>query len=121
MSPSRPFELTYAAVGSIVCPRIPGDEDGLKTFRVVFDQPERVRLFGEVYTIDQKLHVFGLDLEVGPGDVWRWTLYYEPTGSSDPVLPFRASQWRNLVLYLTDPGEAEWSSVQNGELLSGEG
>src|SRR5262249_36011168 len=61
----------------------PRTSDGIPHLRIVESAPERMRLCGRIYTIDQVLHSFWLDLEREPdGSAVSWALFFDVVADS---------------------------------------
>jgi len=95
--------------------------DGIASVRVLERGPAIVRLCGHMYTIDQTLHAFWLELvpEGGACSV-RWTLYF---GIDEPS----ARRRRDAILVHDHPEDLDWNVtlsgtavVRDGSLISNE-
>ena len=58
----------------------PRQSDGVASYRVIEQSPSRIRICGKIWTIDQTLHLFYVDVERrdgadGPG--WHWDLHFD--------------------------------------------
>lgn len=76
------------------------ESDGLLSLRATL-RDGRVRARGRVWTIDQTLHSFWLD--IAPD---RWTLYFDIDATS-----IGARRARNALDVIEDPDEVEWRFV----------
>jgi hypothetical protein len=84
--------------------------------RVVEYLPERIRVCGRIFEIDQTLHSFWLDMRRGTAGV-TWELHFDVVAAS----PRRE---RNAIDTFDDPQEIEWritlsgaGEVQHGTLV----
>ena len=80
----------------------PRTSDGVASYRVIERTPVRARVCGQIWSIEQTLHPFWLDLECG--DVVTWTLYFDVDTT---VLGPRGT--RNLLDSIQEPTEAPWA------------
>ena len=84
------------------------ESDGIKRIRIVSDGPALCRIVGEIWTIDQTVHVFWLDLSRVPEDPGsiRWKLLY------DLRAPERRS--RQAIDLLSSPEGDDWAATLKG-------
>lgn len=82
--------------------------DGVRDHHVVEDRRDRVRICGDVWTIDQSLHVFWLEARRASeaANTVEWTLFY------DLVAPARRA--RNAVYLVDDPERERWRVRREG-------
>jgi hypothetical protein len=86
----------------------PRESDGVVFVRLVEHASHAVRLAGRLYTIDQKLHAFWLDLHVVDGDV-EWALHYDVVASSE-------RRARNAIYLHDHAREIEWGTELAGRV-----
>ena len=61
----------------------PRTSDGIVQVRIVESEPERMSIGGRIYSIDQELHSFWLDLErEAVGSSVRWALFFDVVADS---------------------------------------
>jgi hypothetical protein len=84
----------------------PRESEGVRDVRIVVDGPWRARMVGEIWTIDQVVHVFWLDLEADGADRVAWRLFYDVLTS-----PRRA---RNALHIVERPEDARWRVELSG-------
>lgn len=88
----------------------PREGDGVLSHRCLDGTDDTISVWGVIYTIDQALHLFWLELE-GSGDDVRWTLSYDVAGLS-------ARKVRNVFDAGNDPSTLSWSVVLTGCAVS---
>ena len=89
--------------------------DGISWLRIVEREPERVRVCGRIYAIEQTLHVFWLDLEREPSGIGvTWVLYFDVVADS----PRRT---RNAIDLHSHANEIDWriTLAGRGEVREG--
>jgi len=92
----------------------PRTSDGITHLRVVECEPERLRVCGRIFEIDQTLHSFWLDLErEHSGSGVTWALYFDVAGSP------RTQQ--NAIDTYDDAREIDWrvALAGRGEFRNG--
>jgi hypothetical protein len=96
----------------------PRTSDGVSSARVVEDGPDRARIGGRIWTIEQTLHSFWIDAERdrASADRFGWTLYFD----LDPAA-LTARQLRDAVDVLEDPRQARWRTVLSGHAVDRNG
>lgn len=93
----------------------PRESDGIRRIRQIERCPDRLRLCGWLFTIDQREHAFWVEIErSGDGDEVRWKLYFEALEPS----PRRA---RNVIDVHDRPEAIPWDVMLagDGELREG--
>lgn len=86
----------------------PRTSDGIEHLRIVECEPERVRVSGRIFTIDQTLHSSWLDIERSDRGV-TWALYFDSVASS----PRRA---RNAIDTFDQATDINWRVTLTGLL-----
>lgn len=82
--------------------------DGIPHLRIVEYAPERVRICGRIFTIDQALHSFWLDIEpTGRGGV-SWALYFDVVAASP-------RHERNAIDTFDQPEKINWRVTLTGK------
>jgi hypothetical protein len=93
----------------------PRTSDGVQGIeRVLEHSPERLRICGRIWSIDQELHTFWLELQRRADSEITWRLCFDVVGSS----PRRA---RNAVHDHDRPDEIEWSTMLAGTATTQDG
>lgn len=93
----------------------PRTSDGIEHVRLVEYRPDRVRVCGRIFQIDQSLHSFWLDLErEGSGIGVTWSLYFDVVANS----PRRR---RNAIDTYDHANEIDWrvALAGNAEVRDG--
>lgn len=86
----------------------PRTSDGITRVRVVESEPERMSICGRIYSIDQELHSFWLDLERDAlGDFVSWALFFDVVADS----PRRA---RDAIDCYDHANEIDWRVTLTG-------
>ncbi|HVK77912.1 MAG TPA: hypothetical protein VM734_31615 [Kofleriaceae bacterium] len=87
----------------------PRTSDGVDRWRVVTREPTRVRLCGRVWTIDQQLHGFWLDVRRDdPAAPATWTLYLDV---DDPS----RRRARDAIDLIDAPDQVAWRHTVSGK------
>ena len=90
--------------------RSPGESDGIDTIRVREQTPDRLRACGRIWTTDQTIHDFWVDLDGrGTEDAVTWHLYFDIEPNS--LSPRRL---RNAIDIFQDPSELSWQVELTG-------
>jgi hypothetical protein len=84
----------------------PRTSDGIEQLRIVEREPERLRVCGRIFAIDQTLHCFWLDIERSDGGV-TWALYFEAITES----PRRE---RNAIATIVRHQDIVWQVALSG-------
>lgn len=79
----------------------PRMSDGVASYRVVNRTRVRASVCGKIWSVDQTLHAFWLDVECG--DAVTWVLYFD----ADTTM-LSAPRARNFLDTIQDPAEAPW-------------
>jgi hypothetical protein len=96
----------------------PRMSDGVSAVRAVEDGPDRARIAGRIWAIDQTLHSFWIDAERDGtrADRISWTMYFELDPSA-----LTARQLRDATYVLEDPLQARWRTVLSGYAIARDG
>jgi len=87
----------------------PRASDGITALRVFERARDSLRVAGQIWTIDQSIHVFWLELVREHGsDRFRWVLYF------DAIEP-TARRARDALHNYEGPEEAEWRAKLVGD------
>jgi len=87
----------------------PRTSDGLRGFRVVAREPARLRVCGRIWSIDQELHSFWLDVAPScPPAAVTWTLYLDVENLS-------ARRSRDAIDVIEDPTAVRWRLTMSGK------
>ena len=93
----------------------PRESDGIVQNRILERTPDRLRLCGRIYSIDQALHTYWLDVTrdaAGPGAVW--ILYFD-------AIAYTERQERNAWVAADRAEQLEWRVVLAGTASFGDG
>jgi hypothetical protein len=88
----------------------PRRSDGIASYRIVEQEPTRIRVCGKIWEIDQTLHPFWLDVEHHAAPAFStWTLYFD----IDATLA--STRRARLALdTILDPGDVTWRVTLTG-------